>query len=277
MRRPAVSRTIKTPDGVTIAMQEWGYAPGPEIVFIHGFSQSHLCWKKQIESELAESFRMVTYDLRGHGDSDKPLDAAFYRESSRWAQELNSVIAGAHLQRPVLVGWSYAGRVICDYLLSYGDGSIAGINFVDATTRNPPENAPGRTLISAMTTADASENARRTLAFLKACTALPVSADDLDAMLGFNLLTPVEVRAYMSGRPTPYEEALRKLRVPVLVTHGEKDQIVPLEVGQYTLAVVSGAEASFYPESGHMTFWEEPVRFNPELAAFVMKATEAQG
>ena len=81
---------------------------------------------------------MVTYDLRGHGDSDKPLDAAFYRESSRWAQELDSVIAGAHLQRPALVGWSYGGRVICDYLLSYGDDSIAGINFVGATTKNPP-------------------------------------------------------------------------------------------------------------------------------------------
>jgi len=273
MRPPQVSRTIKTPDGVTIAVQEWGHASGPEIVFIHGFSQSHLCWKKQIESELAESFRMVTYDLRGHGDSNKPLDPVSYRDSSRWAQELHSVIVGTHLQRPVLVAWSYGGRVVCDYLLSYGDGSITGINFVGAATRTP-ENAPGRALIGAMATADASENAGRTLAFLKACTALPVSADDLDAMLVFNLLTPVEVRSYMSGRPTPYEEALRKLRVPVLVTHGEKDQIVPLDVGQYTVAVVSRAEASFYPESGHMTFWEEPVRFNRELAAFVMKRVE---
>jgi non-heme chloroperoxidase len=272
MKTPRVSRTIKTPDGVAIAAQEWGCASGPEIVFIHGFSQNHQCWKKQIESELAESFRMVTYDLRGHGDSDKPLDAAFYRESPRWAQELDSVIAAAHLQRPVLVGWSYGGRVICDYLVIYGDGSIAGINFVGAATKNP-ENAPGRALIGAMATADASENAGRTLAFLNACTALPVSADDLDGMLAANLLTPVEVRSYMSGRPTPYEEALRRLRVPVLVTHGDKDQIVPLNVGQYTASVVSDAEASFYPESGHMPFWEEPMRFNRELAAFVIKAT----
>jgi len=275
MRPPQVSRTTNTPDGVAIAVQEWGYASGPEIIFIHGFSQSHLCWKKQTESELAESFRMITYDLRGHGDSDKPPDAIFYRESSRWAAELHSVIVGAQLQRPVLVGWSYGGRVICDYLLSYGDNSIAGINFVDATTKNPPENAPGRALISAMATADASENAGRTLAFLNACTTSPVSAEELDGILAFNLLTPVAVRSHLSGRPTPYEEALRRLRVPVLVTHGEKDQIVPLEVGQYTVEVVSGAEASFYPESGHMTFWEEPVRFNRELAAFVIKATKA--
>ncbi len=275
MGPPQVSRAIKTPDGVAIAVQEWGYASGPEIVFVHGFSQSHLCWKKQIESELAESFRMVTYDLRGHGASDKPLDAAFYRESSRWAHELQSVIVEAHLQRPVLVGWSYGGRVICDYLLSCGDDSIAGINFVGATTKTTPESAPGRRLIAAMATADASENARRTLAFLNACTALPVSTEDLDGMLACNLLTPVEVRSHMSGRSTPYEGALRRLRVPVLVTHGEKDQIVPLDVGQYTASIVSGAETSFYAESGHMPFWEESVRFNRELAAFVIKATKA--
>jgi non-heme chloroperoxidase len=276
MRPPQVSHTIKTPDGVSIAVQEWGYASGPEIVFIHGFSQSHLCWKKQIESELAESFRMITYDLRGHGDSDKPLEAAYYQESSRWAQELHSVIAEAHLRRPFLVGWSYGGRVVCDYLLIYGDDSIAGINFVGAMTKTSSEwDSPGRKLISAMATAGPSENAECTLGFLRASTALPVTAEDLDSMLAFNMLTPVEVRAHMSGRPTPYEDALRKLRVPVLVTHGEKDQIVVPAVGHYTASVVPNAEASFYPESGHMPFWEEAARFNGELATFVFKATKA--
>jgi len=265
---------IETPDGVAIAMQEWGCASGPEILFIHGFSQCHLCWKKQMESGLADAFRMVTYDLRGHGESDKPLEAAYYQESLRWAQELHSVIAEAGLQRPVLVGWSYAGRVICDYLLTYGDDSIAGINFVDAMTKSSPEWAsPGGKLISAMASAGPSDNAERTLAFLRACTASPVAAGDLDSLLAFNLLTPVEVRSHMSGRPTPYEDALQKLRVPVLVTHGEKDQIVLPIVGRYTASVVSGAEASFYPESGHMPFWEDAARFNRELAAFAIKAS----
>jgi len=257
-------------------MQEWGYASGPEIVLIHGFSQCHLCWKKQIESELAEAFRMVTYDLRGHGDSGKPLEAIYYQESSRWGQELHSVINEAHLQRPVIVGWSYGGRVICDYLLSYGDDSIAGINFVDAMTNASPEwNAPRRELISAMATAGPSENTERTLAFLRACTALPVTPEDLDSMLAFNMLTPVEVRSHMSGRPTPYDDALRKLSVPVLVTHGEKDQIVLPAVGHYTASDAPKAEASFYPEAGHMPFWEDAARFNSELAAFVIKATKA--
>ena len=64
--------SVKTPDGLTISAQEWGNPAGPEILFIHGFSQSHLSWIRQVNSDLAKEFRIVTYDLRGHGNSDKP-------------------------------------------------------------------------------------------------------------------------------------------------------------------------------------------------------------
>src|SRR6266704_2321786 len=65
---------VKTPDGLTISAQEWGNPAGAEILFIHGFSQSYLSWMRQVDSDLAKEFRIVTYDLRGHGNSDKPLD-----------------------------------------------------------------------------------------------------------------------------------------------------------------------------------------------------------
>jgi pimeloyl-ACP methyl ester carboxylesterase len=67
--------SVKTSDGLTISAQDWGNPNGPEILFIHGFSQSHRSWIKQVtSSELAKKFHMVTYDLRGHGNSDKPLE-----------------------------------------------------------------------------------------------------------------------------------------------------------------------------------------------------------
>ena len=97
---------VKTPDGLTISAQEWGNPAGPEILFIHGFSQSHLSWMRQVDSDLAKEFRIVTYDLRGHGNSDKPLDAARYRDSKAWGDEVQAVIDSAGLKRPVLVGWS---------------------------------------------------------------------------------------------------------------------------------------------------------------------------
>ena len=63
---------VKTPDAVNISAQEWGNPNGKEIVFIHGFMQSHLSWTKQVrDPELARQFRMISYDFRGHGGSDK--------------------------------------------------------------------------------------------------------------------------------------------------------------------------------------------------------------
>src|SRR5712672_3774211 len=130
--------TGKTPDGLTISAQEWGNPAGPEILFIHGFSQSHLSWMRQVDSDLAKEFRIVTYDLRGHGNSDKPLDPARYRDSKAWGDEVQAVMDAAGLKRAGRVGGSYAGRVISDYVTTHGAGQIAGINLVDAGIKADP-------------------------------------------------------------------------------------------------------------------------------------------
>src|SRR5262249_61530199 len=93
---------------------------GSGILFITGFSQASLSWQGKVESNLAKEFRMVTYDLRGHGNSDKPLEPEKYKESKAWADEVQAVIDAAKLKRPVLVGWSYGGGVIGDYLAIHG-------------------------------------------------------------------------------------------------------------------------------------------------------------
>ena len=59
-------------------LEGYGYASasgapaGPAVLFVHGWSQSQLCWARQVESRDLDSFRMVTFDLRGHGMSAKP-------------------------------------------------------------------------------------------------------------------------------------------------------------------------------------------------------------
>src|ERR1700745_4023285 len=136
-RLKAVS--VKTPDGLTISAQDWGNPTGPEILFIHGFSQSHLSWIKQVtNSDLAKEFHMVTYDLRGHGNSDKPFEPERYRNSKAWADEVQAVMDAAGFKRAVLVGWSYGGRVMADYLTTYGTGKLAGLNYVDAGQKGDP-------------------------------------------------------------------------------------------------------------------------------------------
>ena len=77
-----------------------GAPDGQPIVLIHGWSQNHLCWAHQYDSALADEFRLVAYDLRGHGMSDAPLDAAHYTDAALWADDLAAVIEALELQRP---------------------------------------------------------------------------------------------------------------------------------------------------------------------------------
>ena len=267
--------TVKTPDGLTISAQEWGNPAGPEILFIHGFSQSYLSWMRQVDSDLAREFRIVTYDLRGHGNSDKPLDPARYRDSRAWGDEVQAVIDAAGLKRPVLVGWSYAGRVISDYLATHGAGQLAGINFVDAPIKVDPaligENLKNLPL---MTSEDLATNITATRTFLHGCFSKQPGADDYETMLAFNMMVPPKLRAGLGGRPLDATDMMSKLRLPVLVTHGAEDRNAKVGAGQYTASVIPGARLSVYEGVGHSPFYENAPRFNTELAAFVRAAAK---
>ncbi len=255
-----------------IAAQEWGNPNGPEILFIHGFSQSHLSWLRQARSDLAKTFRMITYDIRGHGGSDKPLDPAYYKDHKRWADEVNAVIAGAKLKKPVLVGWSYGGRIIIEYLMEYGDKNIAGINFVAAFTKIVPELlGPAAPAARKMASENLAENIENTISFLKSSTARAVPPDEFEMMVAYNMVVPPKVRFHLLARPTPYEDTLKKIKVPVLVTHGLEDQVGLIPLARYTAGVIPNAQSSFYEGVGHMPFWEDTPRFNRELAEFVTK------
>ena len=267
--------SVKTPDGLTIAAQEWGNPAGPEILFIHGFSQSSMSWMRQVDSDLAKEFRIVTYDLRGHGNSDKPVEPERYRDSKAWGDEVQAVIDAAGLKRPVLVGWSYAGRVISDYVTTHGADKIAGINFVDASIKFDPalvgENLKNLPL---MASDDLATNIAATRTFVHGCFSKQPSADDFETMLAFNMMVPAKVRAGLSGRPLDATEVMSKLKIPVLVTHGAEDRNAKVGVAKYTASVIPGAKLSIYEGIGHSPFYEDATRFNSELAAFVRSAAK---
>jgi non-heme chloroperoxidase len=266
---------VQTPDGLKISAQEWGNLDGPEILFIHGFSQSHLSWSRQFGSELAKSFRLIAYDIRGHGASDKPLDAAYYQDHKRWADELKAVIEAARLKKPFLAGWSYGGRIIMEYLMEYGDKNIAGINFVSAFTKVAPEIlGPATPAVRKMASENLAENIENTLLFLKYSTVKALPPDELSRIVAYNMVVPAKVRQHLLGRPAPYEGALRKIKVPVLITHGVEDQVALASIARYTASVIPHAQSSLYEGAGHMPFWEDAPRFNRELADFVIGSKE---
>ena len=271
-RLKAVS--VKTPDGLTISVQEWGNPNGPEILFIHGFSQSHLSWIKQVTSgDLAKEFHMVTYDLRGHGNSDKPFEPERYKTSKYWGDEVQAVMDATGLKRPVLVGWSYGGRVMADYLTTHGTAKLAGLNYVDAGQKGDPSFfGPNLRNLPLMASENLAINIAATRAFLRDCFSIQPTQEEYETMLAFNMMVPPKVRLGLSGRPLDVDDMLRSLKLPVLVTHGAEDKNSNLIAAEYTAKMIPGAKLSIYQGVGHSPFFEATPRFDAELAAFVRSA-----
>lgn len=271
---------VTTSDGVRLSMREHGNPNGPTVVFVHGIAQSQLAFYKQTQGELAARYRLITYDLRGHGESDKPLDAAAYTSGRRMSEDLQAVIDAAGAKRPVIVGWSLGGIIVAQYLSDFGSSHVAGVNFVGARIAQPPGQAqrmPGGAYLRQMLTDDLAENIRATASFVRACVAGPLSPDDFQLMLGYNMASPVHARQATlkwSGG-TQFADALRQIKAPVLVSHGLRDQVISPAVAEEAGRIIPGAKVSLYDQAGHSPFFEDAARFNRELAAFV-DATSAR-
>src|SRR6516225_4678094 len=271
-------QTVKGAGGVNLHVREYGKSTGVPILLIHGWSQSNLCWSKQYESALKDDARIVALDLRGHGMSDAPAEIDQYTDGDKWADDIAAVIDELVLERPILVGWSYAGYIISDYVRRKGQDKIAGINFVAAavvlsqkafgTLVGPGflENAPGACQ------EDLPTNIAAMRRFLRACVVKPVSEDDFEEILAFNIVVKPNVRRALLQRELDFGAILERITVPVLVTHGRADTLVLPAMAEYILDHCKTAEASWYEGVGHAPFLEEPLRFNTELKRFAARA-----
>jgi len=266
------SRTVTGGDGVDIYVEERGPRDGRPLLLIHGFSQCRLAWTPQFESALAEDYRLVAMDCRGHGESGTPEK---YADSRLWADDVRAVIEGLGLDDPVLVGWSYGGLVVSDYLAVHGDDALAGVVLVGAITEKGTPDADrfaGEEFV-ALGSGLESEDAERSVAALDAFVRLCVEEDLDDAtryrMLGYNAAVPPYVRAALQGRTVDHEATLPSVETPVLLLHGEADPVVRPAAARKHVDLFPNARLLTYDGVGHSPFFEVPDRFESDLRAFV--------
>jgi pimeloyl-ACP methyl ester carboxylesterase len=272
------AHTVPGGGGLRLHVREWGNPDGSPILFIHGWSQNHLCWARQYEGALADEFRLVAYDLRGHGMSDAPLEPEHYTDDRRWADDVAAIVDALGLDRPVLVGWSYGAFVICDYIRAYGQDRVAAINFVEGAVRLG-EAAFG-TLIGpgfldhfvGATADDLPTNIESMRSFVRACFGREVSSDELEAAVCWNVVVPAAVRANLAARELDCDDVLRALEVPLLVTQGRADTVVLPAMAEHVLATCPTSEVSWYDGVGHVPHLEDAERFNRELAELTRRA-----
>ncbi|RYF03084.1 MAG: alpha/beta hydrolase [Oxalobacteraceae bacterium] len=263
--------TVTAPDGVALAVQESGNPDGPAIVFIHGLLGSRLNWEQQIDSAPLRGYRLITYDLRGHGLSGKPAGLEPYRQGRRWADDLAAVLAATQARKPVLAGWSLGGAVISNYLAAYGDAGIGGAVYVDGVIELAAgQITPHPEVYRDVTSPDLKTHLDAERSFLALCFRRRPDSATFELLLANAALASWDMQTAVQSMSVAAAEGLGKARVPVLLLYGAQDALVQAGPAIARAKALNPRVRSIvYAGSGHAPFLEEPERFNRDLAAFM--------
>ncbi|MDJ0396017.1 alpha/beta hydrolase [Rhodococcus sp. G-MC3] len=261
-------------DATNIVYRVSGDPSGRPLVLLHGWAQSSACWGESLLADLAERFRVVAVDLRGHGYSDAPVDG--YDDSANWAGDLHAVLQAEGIDSgALLLGWSYGGLVICDYLAAHGTGAVAGAVFVGAITSIGRGEAGGR-VGTAMRAAIPGAMAEEPRVAIKALGSFghaltgPVEGKgtQAQALFGLTLSTAPRVRAALFDRTVSHDELLAGLDIPVFVLHGTEDTVVDVSAGRHAASLIPRVTESYWDGVDHGPFVADPDRFSAEVTAF---------
>ncbi|MFC7234735.1 alpha/beta fold hydrolase [Halosegnis marinus] len=267
------SRTVAGGGGVDIRVDAYGPADARPVLMLHGYSQCRLAWRGQYRSSLADDYRLLCVDLRGHGASDKPRDA--YDDPALWAADIEAVLDAFGAEDAAVVAWSYAGLVALDYLAERGTDRVAGVDFVGAVSSIGSPEATARLgeeyvgLMGDLTATDAEASMAGVEGLVRVCRAGEPSPEELYLEMGYTAAVPPHVRDALRSRTVDREDTLAGLEVPVLFTHGSEDAVVLPETEAHHADLLPTAERSVYEGVGHSPFAEAPDRFNDELRAFL--------
>lgn len=264
--------TITRDDDPDLHVVETGPRDARPILFVHGYSQSHLSWRDQLGSALAEDYRLVAVDLRGHGASEKPRGV--YDDGDYWASDVRAVVDALGLADLVLVSWSYGSLVALDYLAGGADrvagavlvGVVAGIG---TERTNEWLGEEYLALFPELVSTDAEESAAALSAFVDLCYRESPPADERYLDLGFNTVVPPHVRDGMRDRTVSHLDLLDDLDLPTLLVHGVHDAVVSVAAGRAVADRLPDGRLVEYPDSGHTPFRENSDRFERDLREFV--------
>ena len=266
--------TVTSEDGTRLFYRDTG-GHLPVIVLVHGFLQNSLSWQRQLDdADLCAAFRLIAPDLRGHGRSDKPEAPDAYLESERWADYLAAVLDELGIDKAVLVGWSYGGYVIADYLRKFGTGRLFGLVMVgtslwlggeDSMRILTPEVAG---IFPKLVSSNPAKNIPALEAFARNLSYEPLPDPLYYECLGYAAVVPPAARFNILHRSADNTPLAREAHLPVLVPHGDADVLMPIAAGRHIADSFPQARLSVYEGIGHAPFLEATDRFNSELFAF---------
>ena len=231
--------TITTHDGVEIFYKDWGQKDAQPIVFHHGWPLSADDWDTQMLYFLSKGYRVVAHDRRGHGRSTQVSDG---HDMDHYAGDTSAVVEHLDLKNAVHVGHSTGGGQATRYVARYGQpqGRVAKLVLIGAVPPIMVKTAanPGGLPIEAFDGLRQQLAANRSQFYID----LPTGPFYSFNRPGATPSQPIILNWWRQGMmgaakahydgivafsQTDFTEDLKKINVPVLVMHGDDDQIVP--------------------------------------------------
>lgn len=234
---------------------------GRPVVLIHGWPLSGRMWEGQVNALLDAGYRCVTYDRRGFGNSGRPGGGFDY---DTFSSDLRDVVTALDLQNAMLVGFSMGGGEVVRYLGRYGDDRVSRAMLVAAVPPfllKTPDNAGGvePSVFDDMIAGVKRDRIGFLSEFLKGFfnwePGKPVPSEEAIvyvkslAWIASPLATQQCITAFGT---TDFRRDLAKIRIPVLVVHGDADRIVPLELsGRKAAAAIAGSRLEVLSGAPH--------------------------
>ena len=270
--------TIKTPDGTEIFYKDWG--SGQPIVFSHGWPLSADDWDGQMLFFLGHGYRVIAHDRRGHGRSSQ---GAVGHDMDHYADDLAALTAHLGLADAIHIGHSTGGGEVVHYIARHGQARVAKAVLISAV---PP--------LMVRTPANPLGLPKEVFDGLQAGLAANRAQFYLDIasgpFYGYNRpnAAPQQgvirnwwrqgmeggAKAHYDGivafSQTDFSEDLTKITIPVLVMHGQDDQIVPYAASAPLSAkLLADATLKSYPGFPHGMPTTEAPTINADILAFI--------
>lgn len=243
-------------DGVKIFYRDSG--SGPLVILSHGYGATSGMWKGQAEA-LCDRYRIVSWDMRGHGQSDSPEDPELYSEQAT-VDDIAALIDHCSAEKAVVGGLSLGGYMSLAFNLAYPDRVHALMLFdTGPGYRNPEaragwnEMAEGRAQEFREKGLDALNTAGR-----EARTSAHTSAEGL-AFAALGMLRQYDSRVM---------ESLPSITVPALVLVGERDKPF-IQATDVMAAKIPNAKKVVIPDAGHAANLYQPEAFNEAVSDFL--------